>query len=89
MPRNWYGFGSLAGFPIYKLRYWNDARCRNPFLEVFDEWSKDGSKTLGEFVDILIQLKRFDIMDSEKFRQLAGTQHWYNGQHTNTIIEDQ
>ena len=68
----------LAGFPIYQLEYWNDARCRNPFLEAFEEWSKDISKTLGEFVDILVKLRRFDIVGSDNFRQPAGTQKIYD-----------
>ena len=77
MPRNWYGFGILAGFRTDQLAYWNDARCRDPFLDAFKEWTKDSSKTLGQFVDILIQLKRFDIVHGDNFRHLAGTQHWY------------
>ncbi len=63
----------LDCFTANDMMYYQDKRCTEPFLGVFDHWCKDDpSRTIDHLLIALYQIKRIDILMSEEFRKLAG-----------------
>ncbi len=71
-PRDFRGFAQLIGMGQADIRYYDDDRFPAPFLMAFDDWCEDEDPTLGQFIDVLGRLGKFDILGSDDFKKLIG-----------------